>query len=48
MEPIVLHFASIFLSLKNELKIFPSTENLKKGRLDLKWLLLEKTTLMGY
>jgi len=46
MKPLVLHAASIFLSLENKLKIFQSTIAYKKGRLALKWSPLEETTLM--
>jgi len=30
MKQVVLHYVPIFLSLKNELKIFPSTETHEK------------------
>lgn len=36
MKPLVLHFSSIFLYLKNELKIFPSKETHEKGGLAFK------------
>jgi len=45
MKPLMLSFKSIFISQKNELKIFLPMEMLKKGILALKWLLLEQTTL---
>jgi len=46
MKPIVLSSTSIFLSLKNELKIFLPIENYEKGRPSLKWLLLEHTIVV--
>jgi len=45
MKPLMLHTRSTSLCLKNELKIFKSTEAYVKGRTTLKWLLLERTTL---
>lgn len=46
-NPVVLHSASIFLSLKNELKLFPSRDTHEKGGPALKWSLLETTTYMA-
>jgi len=43
----VLHSTSIFLSLKNEPRIFPFTETHEKGGPALKWSLLEQTTSAG-
>jgi len=45
MKSLVLSSTSIFLSLKNELKIFSPTETYEKGRPALGWSLLEHTTL---
>jgi len=42
MQPLVLSSTFIFLSLKNELKIFLPTETYEKGGPALKWLLLEQ------
>jgi len=44
MKPLVLNSTSILLLLKNDLKIFKPTKTYEKGRLVLKWLLLERTT----
>jgi len=45
MKPLVLSSTFIFLSLKNELKIFLSLKIYENGRPTLKRLLLEPPTL---
>jgi len=47
MKPLILSLTSIFISLKNKLKIILSTKTYEKGGLVLKWSLLEHTTLDG-
>jgi len=46
MKPLVLRLASIFLSLKNELKIFLFMQTYEKDRSALKGLLLQTPTLL--
>jgi len=47
MNPLILSPISIFLSLKNELKIFLPMKTYGKGRPALKWSLLEHTIVLG-
>jgi len=46
MKPLVLSSTSIFLSLKNELKIFLHMETYEKGGPPLEWSLLEHTSYL--
>jgi len=45
MKPLVLHLESIFISLKNEFKIFFIMQTYEKGGPALKWSPLEHITL---
>jgi len=46
MKTLVLSSTSIFLSLKNEMKLFLPMQTYKKGGPTFKWSLLEHTTLL--